>query len=202
VGFKLWSTNELATSSDVNTYLMKQTIITCTSGTRPASPVNGMHIYQTDSSQLLKWNGSSWEIVTGSRNVSLTPTLSSTGTAPTLGTGSIRAGYYAHLPGPSVLFYFYIKFGTSGVAVGTGNYLVSLPFTSTTPFGVGVHPAVGTTQFGDSSSGAVTPGSCFVDPSTGANVGLASASGGTVGPASPWTWAASDYISGQIIYTI
>lgn len=48
------------TASDVNTYLMKQAVITCTSGTRPGSPVNGMTIYETDTSRYMTWNGSAW----------------------------------------------------------------------------------------------------------------------------------------------
>lgn len=202
MGYKLWSTNELLTSSDVNTYLMKQAVITCTSGTRPASPVAGMHIYETDTSLLRKWNGSVWESTAGGRNAAFVPTLSSTGTSPTLGTGSVRNSWYCTLPGPSILYTFFIKFGTSGVSVGTGNYLVSLPITAAVPFGTTNHSAVGTTQYGDVSAGVVNPGSCFVDPSAGTNLGLISASGSVVSASSPWAWSTSDYLSGSIIYPI
>lgn len=47
-GIKVWANGDILTASDVNGYLMQQSVITCTSGSRPASPVNGMTIYQTD----------------------------------------------------------------------------------------------------------------------------------------------------------
>jgi hypothetical protein len=54
-------TLEEATSSGIQSYLMDQAMITCTSGTRPASPVAGMHIWQTDTTTGLVYTGSSWE---------------------------------------------------------------------------------------------------------------------------------------------
>lgn len=38
----------------------KDAIIVCTSGTRPTSPTEGMHIYETDTDKTLKWDGTSW----------------------------------------------------------------------------------------------------------------------------------------------
>jgi hypothetical protein len=182
--------------------LLNQSIVPCTSGTRPGSPPNGMHIYETDTSLFRKWNGSSWESVAGGRNTAFSPALTSTGTAPTLGTGSVRNGWYCTLPGPSIQFTFFIRFGTSGAAPGTGNYLISLPVTAAVPFGSTNHSAVGSIQLGDVSASTVNPGSCFVDPAAGTNIGLISAAGSVVGAASPWTWANTDYLSGSIIYPI
>ncbi|MGW3809076.1 hypothetical protein [Micromonospora sp. NPDC005113] len=51
------------TASDVNTYLMKQAVITCTSGARPTSPVEGMTIYETDTDTLLGYSGSAWVVL-------------------------------------------------------------------------------------------------------------------------------------------
>ena len=53
-------TSTVLSSSDVNTYLMKQAVITCTSGTRPGSPVTGMVIYETDTDTFLYWNAAAW----------------------------------------------------------------------------------------------------------------------------------------------
>jgi hypothetical protein len=47
-------------SSDVNTYLMNQAVITCTSATRPGSPPTGMVIYETDTNLFNYWNGTVW----------------------------------------------------------------------------------------------------------------------------------------------
>ena len=41
--------------------IMRQTIVTCTSGTRPSSPPVGMRIYETDTRQTLEWNGVRWD---------------------------------------------------------------------------------------------------------------------------------------------
>lgn len=46
--------------------LRSQIIIRCTSGTRPSSPAQGWHIYETDTSRFLVYNGSSWVTEGGS----------------------------------------------------------------------------------------------------------------------------------------
>lgn len=66
MAFKDFAVGEILTSSDVDTYLMRQVVIGCTSSTRPASPSQGMHIYETDTNKTMKYNGSLWEEV-GSR---------------------------------------------------------------------------------------------------------------------------------------
>jgi hypothetical protein len=60
VPFKDFNAGEVLTASDVDTYLMSQVIIRCTSGTRPASPAEGWHIYETDTNRLMVYNGSAW----------------------------------------------------------------------------------------------------------------------------------------------
>ena len=58
MAFKTWSVGDVLTASDVNAYLMQQTVIVCTSGTRPSSPVTGMTIYETDTDLYRRWTGS------------------------------------------------------------------------------------------------------------------------------------------------
>lgn len=53
-------TTEILTSADVDLYLMSQVIIRCTSSTRPSSPAQGWHIYETDTQKFMVYNGSSW----------------------------------------------------------------------------------------------------------------------------------------------
>lgn len=60
--FKTFGSGEVLTSSDVNTYLMKQVNIVCTSATRPASPVEGMVVYETDTDRIYVYDGSAWQI--------------------------------------------------------------------------------------------------------------------------------------------
>ena len=59
MAFKTFAPGVL-TSSDVNTFLMKQAVITCTAATRPASPNEGMLIYETDTDTFGWYNGTSW----------------------------------------------------------------------------------------------------------------------------------------------
>jgi hypothetical protein len=116
VPFKVF-TNELATSSDVQTYLMEQVIISCTSVTRPASPKNGMHIVETDTRNFLRYDGGTaqWRIwppgpVEFSEATNLTglssstyaagsPSCSVTFTAPLSGKGLVIVG--GHIEGAS-----------------------------------------------------------------------------------------------------
>jgi hypothetical protein len=199
MGFKVFTNGSVLPDTDLNDFLMKQTIIVCTSGTRPASPVTGMHVYETDTGKLQKWNGSAWKPVASGRT-SVVPTLTASTTNPVLGTGSTAQGWYSY-GSEAILYAFFIRFGTSGNTFGSGNYQVSLPQTAATPFGSSIHPAVGTVQLGDNSTGAVSAGDCFVDPASGNFVGLIGSSG-TVSPTAPWTWANSDYLSGTIVYPV
>lgn len=59
---------------------------------------------------------------------SFTPGLTSTGTAPNLGTGGISQGYYYKI-WDQIYMWGEFKFGTSGINVGTDIYVVTLPFT-------------------------------------------------------------------------
>lgn len=58
--FKTFVAGSAATASDVQTYLMNQAVIVCTSGTRPSAPIEGMIIYETDTDRLGAYNGTTW----------------------------------------------------------------------------------------------------------------------------------------------
>jgi hypothetical protein len=58
--------------------------------------------------------------------ISYTPSLTSSGTTPTLGTGSVATGKYKKI-GKTVFGWAKIQFGSSGVSAGTGIYRISLP---------------------------------------------------------------------------
>ncbi|MDF5755828.1 hypothetical protein [Spongiactinospora sp. TRM90649] len=58
--FKTFNAGDVLTAADVNGYLMQQSVIVCTSGTRPGSPVTGMTILETDTGRYMLWDGSSW----------------------------------------------------------------------------------------------------------------------------------------------
>lgn len=50
-------------SSDINTYLMRQMNIICTSSTRPSSPISGMRIFETDTLKDMVYDGSGWRLL-------------------------------------------------------------------------------------------------------------------------------------------
>ncbi|GAA5076723.1 hypothetical protein HNP84_007318 [Thermocatellispora tengchongensis] len=58
--FKTWAPFDVLTAGDVNTYLMQQVIIRCTSTTRPLSPGEGWHIYETDTGKFLVYKAGAW----------------------------------------------------------------------------------------------------------------------------------------------
>lgn len=196
MAFKTFANGAILTDTDLNTYLMKQTVIVCTSATRPPVPVDGMWIYETDTKNLAKYNVSQWEYVAGSR-FAFTPTLTASSVNPTMGTGNERYGLCSIVPGPQAVYSFFIRFGSSPAA-GTGSYSISLPLTAASPF-AGGHCAVGELQLADSSSGLFSQATMFVanGASTAAMVTTVS-----VTSSSPWTWAQSDYLSGTVTYPI
>ncbi|AGL13886.1 hypothetical protein [Actinoplanes sp. N902-109] len=53
--YKTFTNGEIFDEDDANTYLMKQANITCTSGSRPSDPVDGMEIYETDTATKRRW---------------------------------------------------------------------------------------------------------------------------------------------------
>ena len=64
----------------LSTVLGAQSVVkpgVCTSSTRPASPFTGQLIYDTDTSQVLSWNGSAWVVQTGGLVLVKTQTIGS-----------------------------------------------------------------------------------------------------------------------------
>ena len=55
----LESFSATASASQLNS-IAQQVVITCTSGTRPGTPSEGMTIYETDTDRLLVYSGSAW----------------------------------------------------------------------------------------------------------------------------------------------
>jgi len=98
-----------------------------TSGTRPGSPYNGQVIYETDTDTLVVYNGSAWvDHAPGGAWNAYTPALTGSLSNPTLGTGAVVEGRWTR-SGREVVGYADIRYGTSGIGVGGGNYRISLP---------------------------------------------------------------------------
>jgi hypothetical protein len=90
-----------------------------------------------------------------------TPTLTASTTNPTLGTGSVQWGRYCKV-GTTVVYQGLVKFGTSGINVGSGTYWFSLPVAAAT----GTHPLgrrlVGAGLATDSSNGNAIPARAWI----------------------------------------
>ena len=132
---------------------------------------------------------------------SYTPVLTATTTNPTLGTGSSATGAYARVQN-LIVYNFLITFGTSGVVAGVGDYKVSLPVTAnaTSAF---YQASNGQTSFFDNSANVVYFGNAWLGTTT--TLSLLYATGfnstlNTVSATAPAIPAASDAISGLIIY--
>jgi hypothetical protein len=123
MAFKTFAPGVL-TSSDVNTFLMRQSMIVCTAATRPSSPNEGMVIYETDTDLFQFWNGSAWKPIVTNVQVAYTPTVSGTGWA--LGNGA-ASGAYSQI-GNLVVFNVQLTFGsTTTYGPGPDGLQISLP---------------------------------------------------------------------------
>lgn|SRR5690606_27725071 len=87
MAFKTFTAGSVLTAADVNDYLMKQAVISCTSGTRPGTPNEGMTIYETDTDRLQVYDGSAWSEI-GIGSTSLPRCAASRGTAQSIAHGS------------------------------------------------------------------------------------------------------------------
>lgn len=158
------------------------TLYVCTS-TSPDPTLNGGGTWTAVGTGFSSW--SSW-----------TPALTASTTNPTLGTAPSQLGRYMQ-SGKTVFAEFFIQFGTTPTA-GSGNYRISLPVTSrTTNYFV-----CGSGYLRDDSAQEQrhftaevrvggTTATLFLEGTGGAY---------TVTDAVPWTWAASDIISGTLMY--
>jgi hypothetical protein len=139
----------------------------------------------------------------GAAWVTWTPVLTASTTNPTLGSGSTASGNYTQI-NKLVIANFLFGFGTSPTA-GSGTYQISLPITPKTTSQVFQQNELGSILLRDASTqsagfayGYITNTNYFImayQPPTYFVTALAN-----VTNAAPWTWAASDTLSGQIIY--
>jgi hypothetical protein len=196
--YKSFVSGTPALASDINTYLMNQSVMVFTNSTaRDAaltSPTEGMVAYLTASDHYTIYNGSAWVIFDIAWNA-WTPTF----TNLTQGTGGTTAAYYARI-GKTVVAQVYVTMGTTAPTVG-GQIGVSLPVQAAN---ANRSLSVGTCFIRDSVGGRSWLGTVFCTTTeakmqvTGANLTYAYAvtQTGTV----PHTWAANDYFQFSIVY--
>lgn len=123
--FHTFATGEVLTAANVNTNLMNQAVISCTSGTRPSSPPNGMLVWETDTLQFSVYNGTNWvNLLPKSAEVITTETTTSTSFTDLT------------TPGPSVT----VTTGTKAL-VSLGAYMLNSATPGQTEMGLAVSGA-------------------------------------------------------------
>jgi hypothetical protein len=134
------------------------------------------------------------------------PVLTATTTNPTLGSGSAQSGWWQRCNN-LIIGGAFIRFGTSGVAIGSGNYQISLPFPADTAFmiaagGLGTSSVIGDGLVRDNSS--VTANSrqfsTYLDTTTTMLLALANGTNLVITESVPFTFAASDALTVNFTY--
>jgi hypothetical protein len=195
--FKTFTAGTLATASDVNTYLMNQSIPTFSSaGARNSaitSPVEGQFAYVNSNDILSYYTGSGWaNALFASTWVAYTPTL----TNITLGSGGTSAFYY-QVVGKTLNVRGRITLGTTGALTGVATF--SLPTN-----------AITADQFWDGGAvmidGGATnyPGMIRVGTSTATVLAYTSnmsyVTSVNTSSSIPFTWASTDVINVGFTY--
>ncbi len=194
-GFKTFVNLTTLPASDVNNYLMEQSLMVFASAAaRDAaltSPAEGMHAYLSDVNQVTVYDGTSWRPISTSYT-SYSPTLGNI----TLGTGGTSVFSYS-ISGTSVNVRGIITLGTGGALTGSPTF--TFPFTA-----VAGQQVLGVARFND-ATGSDYPGSVLYASTTTATLRSWNAAGtyavntimsGTV----PFTWAVNDVIGVSFTY--
>jgi hypothetical protein len=196
-GFKTFTNGSILSDADLNDYLMTQAVIICTSGTRPASPHEGMFIYETDANRYQSYNGG-WTVVGLTVVGTYTPTLTAVTTNPTLGTGGLASGRYTLWGGKWCTLRGSITFGTSGTNAGSGQYLIALPFQASSAI-VGGVPATAGCVIRCAGSVAVTTAFASSGSTT---MAMLTTGGNNVASGAPGAWTINDYLSFSFTYEV
>lgn len=193
MAYKTFTAGSLATASDVNTYLMKQSVMVFTDTTaRDAaltSPSDGMLTFQTADDSFTIRDGSAWVPIMVAWKT-YTPTL----TNVTLGNGTLVARYIQI--GKVVHMHFRITLGTTSAVSGTP--IITLPVATTsarlhTGFGNATN---GTTNFPvETRYGSTTTTQAYVF--NAANTFLERTN---INGTAPFTWASTHILDFNLTY--
>jgi hypothetical protein len=196
MAFKVFTPGVL-TASDVNTFLMRQAVIVCTSTTRPASPNEGMTIYETNTKRYMLYNGTAWVNAITNTFTTFTPTIDA---GITLGNGTLT-GRWSRV-NRWVLVQFQFVFGSTSAITGTPT--INLPF-SASGFHTGNEEVLGNAEAIDVSDGRfyqlrvqVEGTTLFAFAATRQDLSYVQQSGIT--STIPMTWATDDRLRATFLY--
>lgn len=114
------------TAAQWNSNVRDQLCVICTSSTRPASPVTGRLIFETDTSKQFRYDGSAWvEVGKLGAWTTYTPTWTAASVNPAIGNGTLT-GRYQRLFGRTFLVQVKMVAGST-TTFGTGAWSFLLP---------------------------------------------------------------------------
>ncbi len=182
-GFKTFVNLTTIPASDVNNYLMEQSLMVFATATARntalPSPAEGMHAYLSDVNQVTVYDGTSWRPISTSSYTSYSPTLVNV----TLGTGGTSVFSYS-VSGTQVNVRGAITFGTGGALTGSPTF--TLPLTA-----VAGQSIFGSARFTDTGT-ADYAGSTIYASTTTATMRCFNAAG---------TYAVNTILSGTVPFT-
>lgn len=197
-GYKSFAVGEKLTASNVNTYLMEQSVMTfATTAARDAaitSPSEGMFAYSLADNSYYVYSGSAW-IPFEIAYKSWTPTINNL----TQGNGS---GSYSYVQiGKTVIANFYFVLGSTSAITGDVNFSLPVNHSSTNRSAASgkatLIDASPTTRYSGMCYPVSTPSYCYVRvDKTDGTYATQTALSSTV----PITWTTSDAIVATIIY--
>jgi hypothetical protein len=197
---KTFTAGTLATASDVNTYLMDQSVMVFATAaarnTAIPTPVEGMLTYQSSNDHLTVYTGADWIPFDTTWNT-YTPTINNV----TLGSGSTISAAYATI-GKTVVLQFYFALGSTTTINGDINFSLPINQASSNRSGqVGtcvVLDASPATRYPGTVLLSGTPGNAFIRVGNAAGTYLTQVACSSSVPIA--VWAISDSISATIVY--
>jgi hypothetical protein len=208
-GFRTFTAGDVLTASQVNSYLMKQSVMVFASSSArdtglAGNLVEGMVVYLEDSDRLTVYTGTVWRVLEEGVQT-WTPTLTATVTNPDLRTGvdGVASGHYIR-QGRMVTVWARLRFGTVAPDPGEGVYIVSLPFASTgvlASTGNALGSAIGSGHLRRDSDGGLNR-TIGVQLRSSTSVQFMASSNGWLTHASPWSWTNGDQIAFTATYPI
>lgn len=200
MAYKVFTANTLGTASDVNTYLMKQSVMVfADAAARNAaltSPTEGMVTYQEGSNHLTVYTGTEWvPFDTGWQTY--TPTLAGV----TLGSGYTLSAAYVSI-GKTVIVQFYFALGATSAITGDVSFSLPIQHASSNRSGqagtcviVDASPA---TRYPGTVLLSGTPGYAFLRVGNAAGTYVTQVALSSSVPIA--TWATADSLSATVVY--
>lgn len=173
--------------------------IAVTSSTHPASPWVGQQIFETDTANTLIWDGSGWRVIQTGAWTPYTPVWAASGTAVSLGNGTILGAYSRCGRTVNVRWELY---GGSTTTWGTGSYSITVPFAAVvTGVPAGQFAHVGTILASTASNAAFYTMGALIDQSTPTKVnGIVNNTSSFWGQGNPATLATTAQAVGSLTY--